>query len=60
MPLYKKLDCDAKSEPPYLATTHLLSLKIWVYAQHPNTHKYEKLGLILYHISIMFYLKKLY
>jgi hypothetical protein len=20
-PLYKKLDCDAKSEPPYLATT---------------------------------------
>jgi hypothetical protein len=22
MPLYKKLDCDAKSEPHYLATTH--------------------------------------
>ncbi len=21
MPLFKKLDCDAKSEPPYLATT---------------------------------------
>jgi hypothetical protein len=26
MPLCKKLDCDAKSEPPYLATT-LLRLK---------------------------------
>jgi hypothetical protein len=23
MPLCKKLDCDPKSEPPYLATTHL-------------------------------------
>ncbi len=22
MPLCKKMDCDAKSEPPYLATTH--------------------------------------
>jgi len=22
MPLYKKLDCDAKSEPLYFATTH--------------------------------------
>jgi hypothetical protein len=22
MPLYKKLDCDAKSEPHYFATTH--------------------------------------
>jgi hypothetical protein len=21
MPIYKKLDCDAKSEPPYLVTT---------------------------------------
>jgi hypothetical protein len=21
MPLFKKLDCDAKNEPPYLATT---------------------------------------
>ncbi len=24
MPLYKKLDCDTKSEPPYLATTYRL------------------------------------
>ncbi len=26
-PLYKTLDCDAKSEPPYLATTHQLDAK---------------------------------
>jgi hypothetical protein len=23
MPIYKKLDCEAKIEPPYLATTQL-------------------------------------
>jgi hypothetical protein len=26
MPLCKKLDCDAKSEPPYLATTQIINL----------------------------------
>jgi hypothetical protein len=27
-PLCKKLDCDAKIEPPYLATTHMQGLGI--------------------------------
>jgi len=26
MPLCKKLDCDAKNEPPYLATTQIINL----------------------------------
>ncbi len=29
MPLYKKLDCDAKSEPPYFATTHEKTKRIF-------------------------------
>jgi hypothetical protein len=33
MPFYKKLDCNAKNEPPYLATTQHKGVKSWRVAQ---------------------------